>query len=292
MSCDECRVLIDEYIEGELGDAVAARTSAHLAACLTCGFHYEVVLHEQRAYAQYLLDVEASPALWAAVQTGIETVKAAHVSRPWRRLSLTAPFRFLRLSPALAFALALITIGVTIGVLRYVNSREANQGKHVSQKGKDMAVLGARAKADHIADGAQRKPKRNDGSAPNGVATSESRGAKPDNLISRAAATSVNRVALRRETSRAESAIDGVVGRTERQYLAAIKLLSGDFAHRRSQLDTNAAEQVERVLADLDRMIEETRSAVRQHPDDPIAVQYMMTAYARKVDALRQLVRS
>ena len=40
----------------------------------------------------------------------------------------------------------------------------------------------------------------------------------------------------------------------------------------------------------LDRTIADTRKAVRQHPDDPVAVQYMLTAYAKKVDVLREMV--
>jgi hypothetical protein len=48
--------------------------------------------------------------------------------------------------------------------------------------------------------------------------------------------------------------------------------------------------RLDQALASVDRTIAGTRKAVRQHPDDPVAVQYMLSAYSRKVDVLREMI--
>src|SRR5207247_1317229 len=82
---------------------------------------------------------------------------------------------------------------------------------------------------------------------------------------------------------------DELVRQAEEKYLAAIAILSDDVKKRREQLDPNALEQFELVLASIDKTIAETRNAVRKYPDDPVAVQYMMTAYSKKVEVLREM---
>jgi hypothetical protein len=41
------------------------------------------------------------------------------------------------------------------------------------------------------------------------------------------------------------------------------------------------------ALTDIDRTIKDTRRVVRDNPEDPIALQYLLAAYSKKVDALR-----
>jgi hypothetical protein len=48
--------------------------------------------------------------------------------------------------------------------------------------------------------------------------------------------------------------------------------------------------QLEQTLAGVDRAIANTRKAVHFDARDPVAVQYMLAAYSRKVDILRQMV--
>ena len=75
----------------------------------------------------------------------------------------------------------------------------------------------------------------------------------------------------------------------EQKYLAAISILSRDVNRRRSRLDPETVARFEQTLAAVDRTIAGTRRAVREHPDDPVAVQYMLTAYAKKIDVLREM---
>ena len=40
-------------------------------------------------------------------------------------------------------------------------------------------------------------------------------------------------------------------------------------------------------LSEIDRTIRETRRVVRENPEDPIALQYLLAAYSKKVEVLR-----
>ena len=75
----------------------------------------------------------------------------------------------------------------------------------------------------------------------------------------------------------------------EQKYLAAIAILSRDLKIRGSQLDPRLRAQFEGALVAIDRTIAETRQAVRQRPSDPQVVQYMLTAYAKKVEVLQEM---
>ena len=80
-----------------------------------------------------------------------------------------------------------------------------------------------------------------------------------------------------------------LVREAEQKYLAAISILSRDVNRRRSQIDPTVLARFDSALSDIDRTIKETRRVVREHPDDPVALQYLLSAYAKKVDALRDM---
>ena len=59
--------------------------------------------------------------------------------------------------------------------------------------------------------------------------------------------------------------------------------------HHRSQIDPAVLARFDSALSDIDRTIQETRQVVRRNPEDPVALQYLLSAYARKVDTLRAM---
>jgi hypothetical protein len=95
---------------------------------------------------------------------------------------------------------------------------------------------------------------------------------------------------LKAAAARRRLAPEELVREAEQKYLAAIALLSRDANRRRSRLDSEALAQFDQTLAAVDRAIAGTRRVARGRPDDPVAVQYMLAAYAKKVDVLRQMV--
>jgi hypothetical protein len=80
-----------------------------------------------------------------------------------------------------------------------------------------------------------------------------------------------------------------LVREAEQKYLAAIAILSQDVSRHRSQIDPSVLARFDSALSDIDRTIQETRQIVHRHPDDPVALQYLLAAYARKVDTLRAM---
>jgi hypothetical protein len=80
-----------------------------------------------------------------------------------------------------------------------------------------------------------------------------------------------------------------LVREAEQKYLAAIAIMSQDVKRHRSQIDPAVLARFDSALSDIDRTIAETRQIVRRNPDDPVALQYLLSAYAKKVDTLRAL---
>src|SRR6185503_5486816 len=77
---------------------------------------------EQEIYSLYQRDVEVTPALWNGIKTRIEEEKISPsygILTGLRELLLQV-FRAPRFSPALAAALVLVTVGVTVVVMRYI----------------------------------------------------------------------------------------------------------------------------------------------------------------------------
>ena len=83
-----------------------------------------------------------------------------------------------------------------------------------------------------------------------------------------------------------------LVREAEHKYLSAIALLSRDLKHQGSQVDPQVLAQFEQALGAIDRTIAATRRVVQEHPNDPVAVQYMLTAYAKKVEVLEEMSRN
>jgi hypothetical protein len=73
----------------------------------------------------------------------------------------------------------------------------------------------------------------------------------------------------------------------EQKYLTAIAMLSRDVNRQRSQLDPMLLARLDASLSEIDRTIKETRRVVRENPGDPIALQYLLAAYSKKVEVLR-----
>ncbi len=122
MKCEECFVLLDDYVEHELNAKNTEQVAAHLAACKTCARGYQELIHEQKAYAQYLIGVEATPALWNNLQAGIEaekSVRALPLFLPRIRNWATSAFGMQHLRAAQIAAIALVAIGAFIGLIKY-----------------------------------------------------------------------------------------------------------------------------------------------------------------------------
>ncbi len=284
MKCKERRLLIEQYFDGELGEPEATIVSGHLAVCASCARAYRSLEREQDFYLRHESDAEVSPAFWDGVSAKVAQDQAScpawDFRSLWKRSRETlGKISAIRFGPLSAAAIALLTIGVTAGVMKYIYSREGasepTRDSRTSRAGVTPSVAQGRTEDLSVSKGEpqvvnQTSVGRNGSSGAGGPSITR-RGHKPASL-------------------RRLQAPEELVREAEQKYLAAIALLSRDATRRRSRFDSEAMAQFDQTLAAIDRAIADTRRAARGHPDDPVAVQYMLAAYAKKVDVLRQMV--
>ncbi|HEX8283642.1 MAG TPA: zf-HC2 domain-containing protein [Pyrinomonadaceae bacterium] len=123
MRCEDCLPLIEEYFDGEVEGAAAARMGAHLAACATCAAALDALSFEQEIYARYDRRLEVSPDLWSRVSAEIardsrpETPAAPRPFLSRVRERLTSALGVFNARPAFASSLALALIAAALGSL-------------------------------------------------------------------------------------------------------------------------------------------------------------------------------
>ncbi len=283
MKCEEYRILIEDCVDGAVDQKTASRVTAHTATCAECASFYREMNREQDVYSRYQRDVEVTPVLWASIETRIKQERAAQpggqlgemISR--LREQLAGVFSAPRLSPAFAAALVIVAIGVTVFVMSRLNSSSparvagnsnASVDTHDADKNAGVPLPapnppGAAKGKDIVAGGPEI-------AAPNTVKTAAPAGNPRNRQAAKLTPTQLVRDA-------------------EQKYLTAIAMLSRDVNRRRSQLDPMMLARFDASLSEIDRTIRETRRVVRENPEDPIALQYLLAAYSKKVDVLREM---
>lgn len=126
MKCEECLGVIEEYIEDELGEQSFRHAAAHITVCAACASVYEELRRERQIYSRYLLDIEATQALWTTLRAGIEEEKVSTPFLALRELRqhLACIIDIARFSHPRLATLTLIALGITVGTIGYVRSRD------------------------------------------------------------------------------------------------------------------------------------------------------------------------
>jgi hypothetical protein len=303
MKCQECEKFLEEYVDGELGARDRGAVEAHLAACSSCANAHDALVSELSLYASYERGIEVSPRLWGGVEarirageTGGDVGLLQRVSA-WFAPLFTAP----RFSPALTAALVLVAVGLTVGVMRHAGPRDrspqevAHNGAHDQIQAPAKATQTPQPVATSSPAAVETPP-----AAPG--ATPEQKSPQPGNRKSPANEQRRRANELLNGGGRVEQAVNStpapsrekttpeqLVREAEQRYIAAIQMLQRDVASRRSRLDPQTAARFDETLAAIDRSIGETRRTVQKHGSDPVAVQYMLSAYAKKVEVLREM---
>lgn len=299
MKCEQCLPFVEDYFDGELDARTTELVERHLSACAPCVDAYRKLENEQKLYLSYECDVRPAPDFWANVilkvpgQNNVTPTGFLAGLRQWIGRALGG-FSVPRFSPSLTALIVLIAVGITAGLMRYLNSSEKRNDAPVISQNHSPSVNAPVQKTTEITPPV----------IPAGSDSSDS-GSKPGkNVQTQPAKNStgkagmvlaVNRAGAERssrKTAKSDSALtpDELIHQAEQKYIAAITILSRDVRNRRSQLDAESAARFEQTLAAIDRTIADTRRAVRENPGDPVAAQYMLTAYAKKVDVLREMI--
>jgi anti-sigma factor RsiW len=298
MKCEDCQKVLEEYFDGELGERETLEARSHLSACAACAQELEVLRDEANLYALYRRDVEVTPALWNGVAKRIRDERSAEPRALGWREKLASLFGTPRLSPALTFALVILAVGATIGLMKLMQSSRTTQTTARSQS---SARTGQGTPAPSNAKENQAAaPDVNEGeqgtTAKAGAQEEAEAGRKPESIEKpvRTLAVAERAAESRRNSARPggfdyEDSPEELVREAEQKYRAAIALLSRDAKRRRTLLEPDVMARFDQTLAAVDRTIDETRRAARRQPEDPVAVQYMLAAYAKKVEVLREM---
>jgi hypothetical protein len=302
MRCEECQAHIEDYFDGELDEQTRELVAQHVSACAPCASLHARLEGEHELYLSYECDARPAPDFWdnvmaRATAQGVSAraprpLSRQHLLRDWLASRL-GNLNAQRFSPSLTALIVLITIGVTIGVMRFTNSKEK---VIVTESRSQKASEPERAPAtNEIVKSEDPSKEDKAGGRGSGLDAKQQPIRKRAEVKGRSVLIADNERAgsarlNRNELGRNAATPDQLVREAEQKYVAAIAMLSRDVNRRRSRLDADTIARFERTLATIDRTIADTRQVARKHPGDPVAAQYMLTAYARKVDVLREMV--
>jgi len=277
MKCEECEVLIEEYADGALDQKSAGPVREHLASCTACTAFHQEWTREQEIYSRYQREVEVTPLLWSSIEARIKQERggASEGMLARLRIQLGGLFAGPRFSPAFAAALVVIAIALTVVVMTLLNS-------------KNQRELLARAERNGSAPAAS----SDDGNPSVEAPTTEVAPKAPETgstVASNGGGETAPKKIPAAKLVAARPTPDQLVREAEQKYLAAISMLSRDVKRHRSQLDPIMLARFDAALGDIDRTIKDTRRVVNENPGDPIALQYLLAAYSKKVDALREM---
>ena len=288
MNCEACLGMMDELIEGEVDGSLAREATAHIAMCAPCSQLYASLRSEQELFRKYLLEVAPTPALWANLRSELKKEKVIRGSQAqfWLRRWLAISFGGLNVTPQTATALVLITIGLAIGIIVWLTTSDTS--RHQAQNptaGVQPSSEGNRQATRRDPDVTDRQGAANDNQKK--IPPFSTEGGKKRSGIEVSAAGGAGRRRFGR--SPVVPTVDQVALRVEQQYLSAIEILSRDIKRRRAVISPALLSHLETALAEVDRNIAATRRVAREQPRDPVAVQYLASAYENKVDLLREV---
>lgn len=273
MNCERYQIELEDFLYGELAEDRAAELRAHLAACPACAQARETLAHEQEIFAQYYEQtaLEPTPELWQAVRTRIQAEpRAAEVAAAEKTGWLSGLFAGL-LAPAFwrqaTFAAALIAVSVAVTTF-YFKNREGNNEKTFAIKTNPSPA-----------------PTASVNPPPAPAPTVE-----PTPRIEKMPVRNEPRVQPKPQPAPTETQlIQTHIARAEREYQSAIKLLDRVIARNRDKFAPGLLGQYESSLALIDKSIAESRRALRERPDNAATGQFLLAAYAKKLELMQEI---
>lgn len=281
MNCENCQLELEDFVYGELKPSRASEVRSHLADCAACRQHRLEIEGENEVFASYhaRTALEPSPELWAAIRDRIsaESEAAAAPKVSWLRALLggsgfaalaASALRpvFLRQAAA-ALALIIVTVVATTLFL----SRGEKRVDQVATRVDPSPTVAA--------------PRSTPSTSSTPAATVDLPEARSTGEARLVAASAKPKARVLTE----EQLLQQQVARTEREYVNTIRMLDRAIAKRKESLDPEVYSQYESSLALIDESIDKSRTALRGRVSDPVAGQFLLAAYARKVELMQEV---
>ena len=136
MNCEDARLHIEDYHDGELPDELAEQVAAHVRDCCECGRELELLRAEDRLYRGYAAGLAGQlsnePAIWGRVEAATRSRSADRYAWMEAIRSAFSPRRI-----AFASLLVVLSVAGTLMTVRVVNEHQSESAL-VSGEGRDL----------------------------------------------------------------------------------------------------------------------------------------------------------
>jgi hypothetical protein len=273
MNCERYQAELEDFLYGELAERQTVALRAHLAGCAACAQARDLLERENEIFVQYYEQTafEPAPEVWEAIRSRIHAESPATRPLPEERAGWFSGLLVWFASSAwvrqAAFAAALVLVSVTATTL-YLKSQQPNQNQ--------------------LAGGAPTPSPT--ATLPASTTTPAATPAPVDLANQPLPVKPAPRPAVKTQPPVSEAQqIQTQIARAEREYQNAIKLLDRVIARHRDQFAPGMLKQYESSLALIDNSIAESRRALHERPDDAASGQFLLAAYAKKLELMQEI---
>jgi hypothetical protein len=280
MNCERCQTELEDFLYGELSERLAAEMRAHLADCADCVAVRDDLETESALFAQFYEQTAIEPTgeMWEAIRQRIAAEPARHMeaeARPNWWQSLFGGWLTPVVMRQVALALLLVALSVTATVLLM---RRGETGQNLTGQNPKQTVTPTPqtivtpnpvpAPTTDLATTAQEKPVKP-------ATTNQS--------------SNIRRAPVEPQKLSDQELLVRQLAKAEREYRGAIKMLDQAIARRRDKIEPEAFKQYESSLALIDNSIAQSKRALREQPSDLAAGQFLLAAYAKKVELMQTI---
>jgi hypothetical protein len=282
MNCERCQTELEDFLYGESSERLAGEMRAHLADCADCAAVRDELELENQLFTQFYEQTAIEPTgeMWDAIRDRIAAepvrqlqAEAKHQEKLgwWQSLigGLLTPV--VMRQAALALLLVALSVTATVFLMKRDdgNKNVARQDPKQRVTPTPQITVTPNPAPSPTTDVATAGPAKPATPAPANQPPSTRR--EPVQPLS-------DQELLARQLARAE-----------REYQGAIKMLDRAIARRRDSIEPDAFKQYESSLALIDNSIAQSKRALRERPEDLGAGQFLLAAYARKVELMQTI---
>jgi hypothetical protein len=280
MNCERCQTELEDFLYGESSERQAVEMRAHLLDCAECAAVRDDLENENALFAQFYEQTAIEPTgeMWEAIRERIAAEPARQIqsdAKPNWWQSLFGGWLTPVVLRQAALAILLVALSVTATVLLM---RRGESGKDLAGENPKQAVTptpqttvtpnpAPSPTTDMATNGRQRPVKSAPANQP----------------------LDIRREAVQPQELSDQELLVRQLAKAEREYQGAVKMLDRAIARRRDKIEPEAFKQYESSLALIDNSIAQSKRALREQPSDLAAGQFLLAAYAKKVELMQTI---
>jgi hypothetical protein len=286
MTCERCQTELEDLLYGELGEDRAAQVRSHLITCPSCAAVRAELERENEIFSQFYEQTALDPAaeIWEKIRAriGDEGVVRPQEEKSggWFGGLVGTGLLAWLLRPAIlrqvTFAVALIVL--TVAVTSLLLKRDVPDQDKLAIQERNAAA--SPTPQPNLTPATSPSPENG---AQDGIPRRSE--IKPG----RTAPAPIQRSVPPAKPLTDQELLNQQLARAEREYQSAIRMLDRAIARRKDSLDRELFKQYQASLALIDDSIAASRRAMRERPDDLAAGQFLLMAYAKKVELMQDI---